>query len=41
MIGDGAFSQIDYVTIFEEILNHEGHPICIAGSKVTVVLLNG
>ena len=30
-----------YVTIFKEILNLEGHPNRIAGSKVTVILLNG
>ena len=39
---DGAFSQkIDYVKFFQEILNLEGHPNCIIGSKVTVILLNG
>ena len=38
---DGAFShKIDYVTFFQEILNLEGHPNCITGSKVTVILLN-
>ena len=42
MVEDGAFShKIDYVTIFKEILNLEGHPNCIAGSKVTGILLNG
>jgi hypothetical protein len=40
-VADGAFShKIDYVTI-KEILNPEGHPICITGSKVTAILLNG
>ena len=40
--GDGAFSnKIDYVTIFKEILNPEGHPNRITGSKVTAILLNG
>ena len=39
MVQDGAFShKIDYVTIFEEILNLEGHQNCITGSKVTAVL---
>ena len=32
--------KIDYVTIFSEILNPEGHPNCITGSKVTAYLLN-
>ena len=37
VVGDGGFShKIDYVTIFYEILNREGH--CITGSRV---LLNG
>ena len=41
-VADGAFShQIDYVTIFKEILNPEGHPNRITGSKVTAILLNG
>ena len=41
-IADGAFShKIDYVTIFKEILNPEGHPNHITGSKVTAILLNG
>ena len=26
---------------FKEILNPEGHPNCITGSKVTAILLNG
>ena len=39
---DGAFShKIDYVTIFKEILNSEGHPNCITGSKVTLILQSG
>ena len=42
MVEDGAFShKIDYVTFFQEILNLEGHPNCITGSRVTVILLNG
>ena len=41
-IADGAFShKIDYVTIFKEILDPEGHANCISGSKVTAILLNG
>ena len=41
-IADGDFShKIDYVTTFKEILNPEGHPNCIIGSKVTAILLNG
>ena len=39
---DGAFSQkVDYVTIFLEILNPEGHPNRITGSKFSAILLNG
>ena len=42
MVEDGAFShEIDYVTVFKEILNLEGHPNCITGSKVMAILLNG
>ena len=42
MVKDGAFShKIDYVTIFLEILNLEGHPNRITGSRVTAILLNG
>ena len=42
MVEYGAFThKIDYVTIFKEIINLEGHPNCITGSKVTVILLNG
>ena len=42
MIGDGAFNhKIDYITIFREILNSEGHPNGITGSKVLAILLNG
>ena len=41
-IEDGAFShKIDYVTTVLEIPNLEGHPNCITGSKVMVILLNG
>ena len=37
-----AFShKIDYVTMFEEIINLEGHPNCITGSRVMAILLNG
>ena len=42
MVEDGAFShKINYVTIFKAILNIEGHPNRITGSKVTATLLNG
>ena len=41
MVEDGAFShKIDYVTIFKKILNLEGRPKCITGSKFTAILLN-
>ena len=41
-VADGAFSdKIDYVKIFKEILNPEGHPNRITGSKVTAILQNG
>ena len=42
IVEDGAFShKIDYVTMFQEILNLEGHSNRITGSKVTAILLNG
>ena len=42
MTEDGAFSHnIVYVTIFKKILNLEGHPNPITGSKVMVIVLNG
>ena len=42
MVEDGAFShKIDYVTIFLEILNLEGHQNHVTGSRVTAILLNG
>ena len=31
----------EYVTIFKEILNLEGHLNRVTGSKVTAILLNG
>ena len=34
-------SQSDYITIFLENLNLEGHQNCITGSRVTTILLNG
>ena len=38
----GAFRhKIDYVTILREILNLEGHPNRITGSKAMAILLNG
>ena len=42
MVENGAFShKVDFVLIFKEILNLEGHPKCITGSKVMAILLNG
>ena len=42
MVDDGAFShKIDYDTTFKKILNLEGHPNRITGTKVTAILLNG
>ena len=42
MVEDGALShKIDYVAIFKEILNLEGHLNRITGSRVTAILLNG
>ena len=41
MVEDGAFSnKIDNVIILKKILNLEGHPNRIKGSKVTAILLN-
>ena len=33
--------KIDYVTIFNGILNLEGHPNCTTGLKEMAILLNG
>ena len=42
MVEDGAFShKIDYIAIFLEIFNLEGHLNNITGSRVTAILLNG
>ena len=42
MVEDGDFShKRDYVTNLKEILNLDGHPNRITGSKVTPILLNG
>ena len=42
MVEDGAFShKIDYVTIFLEILNLEGHQNCNTGLRVMAILLKG
>ena len=42
MVKDGAFThEIDYVSIFLEILNLEGHLNRVIGSKVTASLVNG
>ena len=41
MVRNGAFGhKIDYLTIFLEILNLEGHQNRITGSGVTAILLN-
>ena len=41
MVEDGASShKIDYVTILKNILNLEGHPNRITGSRVKAILLN-
>ena len=41
MLEDGAFShKIDYVTIFYDILNLEGHPNCTTSSIVMLIFLN-
>ena len=41
MVEDGTFShKINYVTVFQEIINLEGHPNRNTGSKVTAILLN-
>ena len=41
MVADGAvIHKMDYVTIVKEILNLEGHPSRITGSRVTAILLN-
>ena len=42
MVEDGAFSHnIDYVTIFLEILHLEGHQNLSTGERVTAIFLNG
>ena len=42
MVRNGAFShKIDYITIFLENQNFEGHQNRITGSGVTAILLNG
>ena len=42
MVEDGAFShKVDNFYNRWEILNIEGHPNCITGSRVMVILLNG
>ena len=42
MVEYGAFRhEINYVTIFLEILNPKERQNCITGSKVTAILLNG
>ena len=42
MVEDGVFShKLDYLKIYLEILNLEGHPNRITGSRVTPILLTG
>ena len=42
MVEDGAFNhKIYYFTTCKKILNLEGHPNRITGSKVTAILLDG
>ena len=42
MVGDGASShKIDYISIFLEIINLQGHQNRNTGSRVTAILLNG
>ena len=42
IVDEGAFNnKINYVTMYWEIINSEGHTNCITGSKVTAILLNG
>ena len=42
MVTDCAFNhKIEYVAIFEDIINLEGHLSRITGSRVTAILLNG
>ena len=36
-----TFVLLNYIDIFSEILNLEGHQNCRIGSKVTAILLNG
>ena len=41
MVENGALShKIDYITIFEDILNLEGNLNCTTGSRVAAILLN-
>ena len=35
-----VLSVVKYITVFKDILNVEGHPNRITGSKVTTILLN-
>ena len=42
MVEGADFShKVDYMTIFEEMLNLEGNLNCITGSRVTAILLWG
>ena len=41
MVGNGALShEIDYITIFDEILNLRRHQNRTTGSRVTTIFLN-
>ena len=41
MVGNGALShKVDYITIFDEILNLKEHQTHTTGSRVTAILLN-
>ena len=42
MVKNGAsIHKTNYIDIFSEILNPEGHHNCYIGSKETAILLNG
>ena len=42
MVQDGAFShKIEYIQLFKEIFNPEGHPNRFNSSKVTAIFAKG
>ena len=42
MVEDGALNhKINYIVIFEDNVNPEGHLNCFIGSKVTAIWVNG